>query len=85
MLEQLGSLLAVGVEIIVLHVFTEGTFPTVLDRPGRDLDIWSKEIPDRVIPTRCASMAMSMASGGQGNSGSIQCRNACGDLRTPPP
>jgi nucleotide-binding universal stress UspA family protein len=50
-LEQLGSLLAAEVEIIVLHVFTEGTLPTMLDRPVRDLDIWSKEFLMRHCPS----------------------------------
>jgi nucleotide-binding universal stress UspA family protein len=50
-LEQLGPLLAAEVEITVLHVFTEGTLPTMLDRPVRDLDIWSKEFLTRHYPS----------------------------------
>jgi nucleotide-binding universal stress UspA family protein len=41
--EQLRPLLVAEVELIVLHVFTEATLPTMLDRPFRDLEILGKE------------------------------------------
>ncbi len=41
--EQLRPLLVAGAELIVLHVFTEATLPTMLDRPFRDLEILGKE------------------------------------------
>jgi nucleotide-binding universal stress UspA family protein len=50
-LEQLDPLLAAEVEIIVLHVFTEGTLPTMLDRPVRDLEIWREEFLTRHCPS----------------------------------
>lgn len=50
-LEQLGPLLDAEVEITVLHVFTEDTLPTMLDRPARDLDLWSEEFLTRHCPS----------------------------------
>jgi nucleotide-binding universal stress UspA family protein len=49
-LEQLGILLTAEVEIIVLHVFTHGTLPAMLDRPVRDLEIWGNEFLSRHFP-----------------------------------
>jgi nucleotide-binding universal stress UspA family protein len=50
-LEQLESLLTAEVELTVLHVFTEGTLPTMLDRPVRDLEIWGNEFLTRHFPS----------------------------------
>jgi nucleotide-binding universal stress UspA family protein len=50
-LEQLEFLLAADVEIIVLHVFTHGTSPALLDRPVRDLEIWGNEFLSRHYPS----------------------------------
>jgi len=39
------------VQITVLHVFTDGRLPTMLDRPVRDLDIRSREFLTRHCPS----------------------------------
>ena len=44
-------MLDLEVQITVLHVFTDGTLPTMLDRPVRDLDIRSKEFLTRHWPS----------------------------------
>jgi hypothetical protein len=49
-LEQLRPLLVADVELVVLHVFTEATSPTMLDRPFRDLEILGKEFLTRHCP-----------------------------------
>lgn len=46
----LGSLITADVELVVLHVFTSATVPSVLDRPGRDLEIWGDEFLARFCP-----------------------------------
>ncbi|HVA08284.1 MAG TPA: universal stress protein [Acidimicrobiales bacterium] len=48
--EQLRPLLVAEVELIVLHVFTEATLPTMLDRPYRDLEILGREFLIRHHP-----------------------------------
>lgn len=42
-IQHLRPLVTAGVELVVLHVFTEATRPTMLDRPYRDLEILGKE------------------------------------------
>jgi nucleotide-binding universal stress UspA family protein len=42
-IEHLQPLIATGVEVIVLHVFTEETLPAMLDRPEYDIEILGKE------------------------------------------
>jgi hypothetical protein len=49
-LEQLQPLLAEDVELLVLHAFTNTTFPTMLDRPHRDLEILGREFLTRHCP-----------------------------------
>jgi nucleotide-binding universal stress UspA family protein len=49
-LEHLRPLVVAGVELVVLHVFTEATLPTMLDRPYRDLEILGKEFLIRHCP-----------------------------------
>ncbi|MGO9029700.1 MAG: universal stress protein [Acidimicrobiales bacterium] len=49
-LEQLCPLVAADVELVVLHVFTDTTMPTMLDRPGYDLAILKKEFLTRYFP-----------------------------------
>jgi nucleotide-binding universal stress UspA family protein len=48
--EQLRPFLVAEAELIVLHVFTEATLPTMLDRPFRDLEILGKEFLIRHHP-----------------------------------
>ncbi|GEM_PF-478810 len=48
-LQALYPLLAVDVEIIVLHVFTDKTLPRMLDRPQRDLELLGREF----LATHC--------------------------------
>jgi nucleotide-binding universal stress UspA family protein len=50
-LEQLRPLLGAEVEVVVLHVFTEATVPAMLDRPGRDLEMFGREFLTRHCPT----------------------------------
>jgi hypothetical protein len=49
-LERLTNLLSNGVELVVLHVFTEDTLPAMLDRPARDIEILGKEFLHRHLP-----------------------------------
>jgi nucleotide-binding universal stress UspA family protein len=49
-LEQLRPLLVAEVELVVLHVFTDATLPTMLDRPHRDLEILGREFLTRHFP-----------------------------------
>ena len=49
-LELLRPLLVAEVELVVLHVFTDATLPTMLDRPQRDLEILGKEFLARHFP-----------------------------------
>jgi len=49
-LEHLRALLPDGIELVVLHVFTEETLPAMLDRPARDLQILGKEFLHRHLP-----------------------------------
>ncbi len=55
-LEVLLPLLAVDVELIVIHVFTESTAPAMLDHPWRDLEILGKEFLSRHLPQQEASI-----------------------------
>lgn len=48
-MEALLPLLAVDVELIVLHVFTPTTMPRMLDRPRRDMELLGNEF----IATHC--------------------------------
>ena len=48
--ERLWPLLVADVELVVLHVFTEATLPTMLDRPVRDMEILGKEFLTRHCP-----------------------------------
>ena len=57
-LEGLLPLLAVDVELIVIHVFTESTAPAMLDRPWRDLEILGKEFLTRHLPNQEASIEL---------------------------
>lgn len=47
----LSSLIVAQVELVVLHVFTKATLPPILDRPHRDLALWSDEFLARFCPT----------------------------------
>ena len=49
-LERLWPLLVGEVELVVLHVFTSATLPTMLDRPHYDLEILGKEFLFRHFP-----------------------------------
>ncbi len=49
-LDQLLPLCVTPVELIVLHVLTEVTLPTMLDHPARDLEILGKEFLHRHLP-----------------------------------
>jgi nucleotide-binding universal stress UspA family protein len=49
-LECLAPLFATEVELVVLHVFTEGTTPRLLDRPARDLELRAGEFLARFCP-----------------------------------
>ncbi len=49
-IDQLAPLCAKPVELCVLHVFTDSTMPTMLDRPARDLEILGKEFLRRHLP-----------------------------------
>jgi len=49
-LERLWPLLVADVELVVLHVFTDRTFPAMLDRPEYDLEIWGREFLRRHFP-----------------------------------
>jgi nucleotide-binding universal stress UspA family protein len=57
-LERLLPLLATDVELIVLHVFTEATQPTMLDHPSRDLEIMGREFLTRHLPRQEASIEL---------------------------
>jgi hypothetical protein len=57
-LEVLLPLLAVDVELIVIHVFTESTAPAMLDHPWRDLEILGKEFLSRHLPQQEASIEL---------------------------
>lgn len=49
-LEHLSAFLPDGVELVVLHVFTDDTLPAMLDRPDRDLEILGREFLHRHLP-----------------------------------
>ncbi len=49
-LEHLCPLLGSGVELVVLHVFTDATLPAMLDRPDDDLRILGGEFLARHCP-----------------------------------
>lgn len=49
-LDQLLPLCAKPIELVVLHVFTASTMPTMLDRPTRDLEILGKEFLRHHLP-----------------------------------
>ena len=49
-LERLLPLLVADVEVVVLHVFTDATLPTMLDRPVRDLEMLGREFLARHLP-----------------------------------
>ncbi len=49
-LERLLPLLVADVEVVVLHVFTDATRPTMLDRPVRDLELLGREFLARHLP-----------------------------------
>jgi nucleotide-binding universal stress UspA family protein len=57
-LEVLLPLLAIDVELIVIHVFTESTTPGMLDHPWRDLEILGKEFLIRHLPNQEASIEL---------------------------
>jgi nucleotide-binding universal stress UspA family protein len=50
LLEQLWPLLVTEVDVVVLHVFTDATLPTMLDRPYYDLEILGGEFLARHCP-----------------------------------
>ncbi len=62
-LEALLPLLVEGVDIEVLHVFTEETLPRMLDRPQRDVELLGREFLARHCPdaTRIALRAGTIA------------------------
>jgi len=49
-LERLLPLLVADVELVVLHVFTDVTLPTMLDHPMRDLQLLGREFLTRHFP-----------------------------------
>ena len=49
-LEHLCPLLVADVDLVVLHVFTDATLPSMLDRPGYDLKILGREFLARHCP-----------------------------------
>lgn len=49
-LEALGRLVVVPVEVIAIHVFTEATVPRMMDRPVRDLEMIGPEFLARHLP-----------------------------------
>jgi nucleotide-binding universal stress UspA family protein len=49
-IDHLCPLFVEDVELVVLHVFTAGTTPRLLDRPGRDLELWAGEFGARFCP-----------------------------------
>ena len=57
-LEVLLPLLAIDVELIVIHVFTESTTPAMLDHPWRDLEILGEEFLTRHLPDQEASIEL---------------------------
>jgi len=57
-LEGLLPLLVTDVELIVLHVFTEATRPTMLDHPWRDLEMIGKEFLTRHLPRQEARIEL---------------------------
>jgi nucleotide-binding universal stress UspA family protein len=57
-LERLLPLLATDVELIVLHVFTEATQPTMLDHPSRDLEMMGREFLTRHLPRQEARIEL---------------------------
>lgn len=57
-LEGLVPLLATDVELIVLHVFTESTQPTMLDHPWRDLEMMGREFLTRHFPRQDARIEL---------------------------
>jgi nucleotide-binding universal stress UspA family protein len=50
-LEALLPLLVAGVEVEVLHVFTEETLPRMLDHPVRDIELLGQEFLARHLPS----------------------------------
>jgi nucleotide-binding universal stress UspA family protein len=48
--DMLCPLIVADVELVVLHVFTTATLPPALDRPTRDLAMWSSEFLARHCP-----------------------------------
>jgi len=49
-MEALGRLVVAPVEVVALHVFTEGTRPKMMDRPVRDLEMIGAEFLARHLP-----------------------------------
>lgn len=49
-LDKLAPLLTVDAELLALHVFTDLTVPSMLDRPSQDLDMWGREFLYRHLP-----------------------------------
>lgn len=49
-IDCLCPLIVTKVELVVLHVFTAATVPTMLDRPGRDLELLGDEFLSRHCP-----------------------------------
>jgi Universal stress protein family len=49
-MQVLSSVIVSPVDLIVLHVFTPATLPKTMDRPVRDLEMWSGEFLARYGP-----------------------------------
>jgi hypothetical protein len=49
--QALESLIATSVDVAALHVFTKDAVPPMLDRPQRDLQLWSDDFLVRFCPT----------------------------------
>ena len=49
-LKDLEAMLGDGIEVVVLHVFTDKTLPRMVDRPVRDLELLDKEFLVRHFP-----------------------------------
>lgn len=76
-LECLCPLVSDDVELIVLHVFTEATMPRTLDRPQRDLALWSDEFMARYCP---AGTRIELRTGPVGVAVAEMCAEADVDL-----
>ena len=64
-IEALNSLISTNVDVVALHVFTKNTTPPILDRPQRDLELWSDEFLARFCPA-ASNLELRRGSVGRG-------------------